>query len=82
MAAAGYEHRRQEFERLSDTLYEEGLLLGQGGELSSIAGTYSVDELFMELNVPLLANRTFAHNMTLDLAYRWSDYSTSGASST
>jgi outer membrane receptor protein involved in Fe transport len=82
MAAAGYEHRREEFERLPDMLYEEGLLLGQGFKLLRIAGAYAVDELFMELNVPLLANRAFARNMTLDLAYRWSDYSSSGASST
>lgn len=82
MAAAGYEHRREEFERLPDTIYAEGLLLGQGHKTPIIVGAYGVDELFMELNVPLLENLVFARNMTLDLAYRWSDYSTSGASST
>jgi len=82
MAAAGYEHRRDEFERLSDSIYEDGLLLGHIFATPNLAGDYAVDELFMELNMPLLANRTFARNMTLDLAYRWSDYSASGASST
>jgi outer membrane receptor protein involved in Fe transport len=82
LAAAGYEHRKVEFERLSDNIYEEGLLLGQGLKVESLGGGYSVDELFIEVNVPLLADRAFARNMTLDLAYRWSDYSTSGQSST
>jgi len=82
MAAAGYEYRREEFQRLSDTIYEEGLLLGHTSPTPSIAGAYRVDELFVELNVPLLESRTFARNLALDLAYRWSDYSTSGSSST
>jgi len=50
--------------------------------LEDLAGGYSVNEIFMEANVPLLTNLSFARNMTLDLAYRWSDYSTSGPSST
>jgi outer membrane receptor protein involved in Fe transport len=82
MAVAGYEHRLVEFERVSDDIYEQGLLLGQSGETPSLAGDYAVDEIFVEANIPLLADRAFAQQMTLDLAYRWSDYSTSGQNST
>jgi outer membrane receptor protein involved in Fe transport len=74
--AGGYEKRKEKFERISDTVYEEGLLLGQGGATPSLGGRYTVDELFVEGNVPLLAGKTFAENMVLDLAYRYSDYST------
>jgi outer membrane receptor protein involved in Fe transport len=41
-----------------------------------------VDELFTEANIPLLADAPFAQSLTLDLAYRWSDYTTSGSTST
>lgn len=82
MVAAGYEHRKVKIERLSDTVFATGELLGWGVFLQDIIGRYSVNELFVEANVPLLADRVFAQNLTLDLAYRWSDYSTSGGSGT
>lgn len=78
---AGYEYREEKFERIADLVFEKGLLLGQGGPTPSVAGNYSVDELFMEANVPLLADAPFAQALTLDLAYRWSDYTTSGSTS-
>lgn len=82
LAAAGYEYRRVQFERRSDATYQQGLLLGQGLTVPDIAGTYSVDEYFVEANVPLLSETALARNLTMDLAYRWSDYSSSGQSST
>ncbi len=82
LAAAGYEWRQQSFQTISDALYEEGVLLGQGGPLPSMDGGYRVNELFAEANIPLLADKSWARQMTLDLAYRWSDYTTSGTTST
>jgi len=83
MTAAGFEHREVDFERTADTIYKEGQLMGWGGwSLDDLSGGYSVNEVFIEANVPLLANLSLVRNMTLDLAYRWSDYSTSGPSST
>jgi outer membrane receptor protein involved in Fe transport len=79
---AGYEYREETFERIADLVFEKGLLLGQGGPTPSVIGKYSVDELFMEANVPLLSDAAFAQNLTLDLAYRWSDYTTAGSTST
>ncbi|MDX1554506.1 MAG: TonB-dependent receptor [Xanthomonadales bacterium] len=79
---AGYEYREETFERTADLVFEKGLLLGQGGPTPSVIGDYSVDELFTEFNIPLLADAPFAQNLTLDLAYRWSDYTTSGSTST
>ncbi len=78
----GYEYREEVFERIADLVFQNGLLLGQGGQTPSILGRYSVDELFAEANIPLLTDAPFAQNLTLDLAYRWSDYTTSGSTST
>jgi outer membrane receptor protein involved in Fe transport len=63
-------------------VYEEGLLLGQGGPQPSIAGAYSVDELFVEANVPLLSGMPLVEALALDVAYRWSDYTTGFDTST
>ncbi len=72
----GYEWREENFERLSDTVFEEGQLLGQGGPTPSLVGGYNVTEFFGEANVPLL------DSLALDLAYRYSDYSTVGGQDT
>lgn len=82
MAVFGYEWREHVFEGKSDEIYEQGALLGMGGPWPSVAGSYRVNELFTEFNVPLLADRSWARQMTLDLAYRWSDYTNSGSTST
>jgi len=83
MVVAGFEFREEKFERISDDIFEQGLLLGMGAEPTpSLAGEYSVNELFAEANIPLLADRAFARKMTLDLAYRWSDYSNFGRTDT
>jgi outer membrane receptor protein involved in Fe transport len=79
---AGFEFRTEKFKRISDDIFEEALLLGQGGALPSLKGDYSVNEVFVEANVPLLSNLAFVENMALDLAYRWSDYSTFGHTDT
>lgn len=72
----GYEWREENFERLADTVFEEGQLLGQGGPTPSLVGGYNVTEFFGEANVPLL------DSLALDLAYRYSDYSTVGGQDT
>jgi len=82
MAVAGFEHREVDFERTVDSIYQTGDIAGLIGTLGDLVGGYSVNEIFLEANVPLLANLSFARHMTMDLAYRWSDYSTSGPSST
>jgi iron complex outermembrane receptor protein len=79
---AGYEYREEVFERIADLVFQDGLLLGQGGPTPSVLGKYSVDEFFAEANVPLLSDMPFAQNLTLDLAYRWSDYTTTGSTNT
>lgn len=80
--AGGFEHRMERYDARSDTIYETGALLGQGGPTPSVKGGYNVSEYFAEANVPLLKDAPFAQALSLDLAYRYSDYSTAGTTDT
>lgn len=53
--------------------------LGQG---SVTKGKFDVAEIYGELGVPLLRDLPFARAVDLTLAYRYSDYSTSGSTDT
>ncbi|MFC0444293.1 TonB-dependent receptor domain-containing protein [Pseudidiomarina halophila] len=81
-AVIGFESREIDFERIADTIYQEGALAGQGGPTNSLAGGYTVKEIFSELSVPLAEGRPGIESMTLDLGLRFSDYSTSGKETT
>ena len=70
--AVGLERRDLSYDRDSDTVFEEGMLLGQGGATKSIAGSYSVTDVFFEAAVPVL------ENLDAEIGFRASDYSTSG----
>ena len=77
MLVAGFEHRQEKYERVSDSVFADGSLLGQGGPTPGVRGGYTVTELFTEANIPL-----YSDALTLDAAYRYSDYSTSGGANT
>lgn len=78
----GTEYRDEQFERISDDLYELGSLLGQGGPSPSLAGGYSVREVYAEASLPLVEDAGFAESLILELGYRYSDYSSSGSEPT
>jgi len=82
MVVAGLEHRTEKYQRVSDSVFQQGSLLGQGGPTPGVAGGYTVMEFFTEANIPLVQGVTGAENLTLDVAYRYSDYSTSGGANT
>jgi len=82
MMVAGFEHRTEKYRRVVDSVFAQGSLLGQGGPTPGVEGGYSVTELFTEANIPLLQGVSGAENLTLDVAYRYSDYSTSGGANT
>ena len=70
--AMGVENRKMSYDRDSDTVFEEGQLLGQGGATKSIAGSFSVTDVFLEAAIPVI------ENLDMELGFRASDYSTSG----
>jgi len=78
----GFDHRIEKYQRISDSVFQDGSLLGQGGPTPSVAGGYTVSEIYGEANIPLVADVTAIQNLTLDVAFRYSDYSTSGGANT
>ncbi len=81
-AVFGTEYRSERYDRVADSVYQEGALAGQGGPTPNLKGGYNVSELFMEVSVPLLADVPGFQALTLDAAYRYSDYSTAGETDT
>jgi len=77
----GVEYREETYENISSYTYEQGLLNGQGGPTPSVAGSYDVKEFFAEAYVPILQNEEFAQSFTMELGFRYSDYTTSSDAS-
>lgn len=74
--AAGYEHRN-----LSGTYTPDAVVTAgdsNGVPSGPTSGSYSVDEFYVELNAPLLADMAFAKHLDVSVASRWSDYSNFG----
>jgi iron complex outermembrane receptor protein len=74
--AAGYEHRKLDGSYDPDAVVVAGD--SNGVPSGPTAGGYSVNEYFVELNAPLLADMAFAKHLDLSVASRYSDYSNFG----
>jgi outer membrane receptor protein involved in Fe transport len=74
--AAGAEYRRERSQDVPDLLTQ----LGQtsGNATPATRGKFDVAELYGEVRVPLLADLPFAQQLDLNLAGRYSNYSTVG----
>jgi outer membrane receptor protein involved in Fe transport len=73
----GTEYRRDSLTNTVDALQEAFQLTGSGGPTIGIDGTTKVNELFMEARIPLAQDQAFAESLSLDTAYRYSDYGNS-----
>lgn len=80
--AIGAEYREEYLSRTVDTAFASGDLAGQGGPTLGVAGGFDVSELFGEMRVPLIEDAPFVKQLTLDLGYRYSDYSNFGGTDT
>lgn len=78
--AAGFEYRDHEGAFRPDPIAARGETAGIPS--GATAGQFDVTEIYGELNVPLLADVSFAKYMELNVAVRSSDYSTSGSEGT
>ena len=76
--AIGAEYREEFIKSTPDEVYRTGSASGQGGNTEPIEGYLNVKELFIELLVPLVQDVKGAQDLSLELGYRYSDYSTSG----
>jgi outer membrane receptor protein involved in Fe transport len=73
--ATGVEYRNYRARQRSDTLAQTpGELGGSGGAAPNIEGGYDVREVFGELVVPLIQDRPFFEELTLEAGVRYSVY--------
>jgi iron complex outermembrane recepter protein len=79
----GFEYRQETEQLQPDLEYITNDLAGQGAPTLPTNGQFHVWEGFTELRVPILQDEPFAKSLTLDGAYRYSDYNLSfGATNT
>jgi iron complex outermembrane receptor protein len=74
--AAGLEHRKESGFDEPDALINSGSTTGN--PRVGTRGGFDLDEAFLELSIPLLADVPFARLLDVSLATRWSDYSNFG----
>jgi outer membrane receptor protein involved in Fe transport len=78
----GAERRTEDLTFDPDAAELSGLLAGFAGASVAIDDGYSVEEVFGEVRVPLVQNRTALYDLVFDAGYRYSDYSTAGGADT
>ena len=74
--AIGFHHRRDHLEFKPDSALLSGDLSGAGGASTPIDNSLRVFEGFAEARVPLVQDMPYADDVTAELGYRYSDYST------
>lgn len=78
--AGGIEYRKEKSQENTDPLAALGLTFLNA--IPSRGGEYDVTEVFAETTIPLLADLPGVERLALDLAGRYSDYSTIGTAAT
>lgn len=78
--AGGIEYRKEKSQENTDPLAALGLTFLNA--IPSRGGQYDVTEVFAETTIPLLADLPGVERLALDLAGRYSDYSTIGSAGT
>ncbi|EQB30790.1 TonB-dependent receptor domain-containing protein [Sphingobium ummariense] len=73
--AIGGEYRKYTASQESDLLSQSGDLGGAGGAAPNIAGGYDVYEAFGELVLPLVQDKPFFQDLTVEAGIRYSKYS-------
>lgn len=72
--AIGGEYRRYQASQGADSLAGSGDLGGAGGATPSVEGGYDVYEAIGELVIPLVQDRPFFNNLTVEAGARYSSY--------
>jgi iron complex outermembrane recepter protein len=80
--AVGVEWRREFSTDSTDWLAQQGSGFIYGNQNVGPTGSYTSRDAYIELGVPVLRDLPFAKAVDLDLAYRYSKYSTSGSANT
>ena len=77
--ALGIENRTESLATQPDLAYINGDGAGQGGPTLPIAGRYSVTDLFAEAALPIVSDKAFFQDLSLELGFRRSTYDVRGA---
>ncbi|WP_323846792.1 TonB-dependent receptor domain-containing protein [Microbulbifer magnicolonia] len=72
----GMESRRESLNYSPDSGFQNGEGAGQGGPTLGVDGSLSVKEVFGEMSLPLVSGKPGMEYLGLEMAYRYSDYST------
>jgi iron complex outermembrane receptor protein len=80
--AVGADYRRTAVEVEPDIPNQTDNEILGNGTVSPVTGAYNVKEEFIELIAPLVQDRSFAKDLTVELGGRESDYSTAGTNFT
>ncbi|MDP3675959.1 MAG: TonB-dependent receptor [Novosphingobium sp.] len=72
--AIGGEYRKYTAQQGADTLAQSGDLGGAGGATPNIEGGYDVYEAVGEVVIPLVSDKPFFNNLTIEGGVRYSDY--------
>ena len=76
--AFGAEYRKEQLSTQPDLSYINGDGAGQGGPTLPIDGQYTVRDVFAETVIPLVQDKTFFQDLTLELGFRNSSYKVAG----
>ncbi|MFA5964871.1 MAG: TonB-dependent receptor [Sphingomonas sp.] len=79
--ALGADYRASDFNYHPDSIFITGDTLSYGTSTPS-SGSQNTKELFGELYLPLLSDRSFVKDLSIDLGYRYSKYNTFSGKST
>jgi iron complex outermembrane recepter protein len=80
VAVIGAEHRTEQSSEVWDALSNAGL--NGGNSVPNTFGSYTVKDVFAEVAVPLVSGKPGVKDLSLESAYRSSDYNTVGRVST
>jgi len=72
--AAGVEYRREALSSDTDNAFSTGDLAGQGGPTIGLSGVTENYDIFAEVVAPLVEGRPMAELLSVEAAYRFSDY--------
>ena len=75
--AAGIEYREQSYDFRPDDALRRDQVLGFNGA-RPLSGGFDVYELYVETDIPIVRDRPWAHMLELNIAGRYSDYSSVG----
>ena len=71
----GAEWRSESLDYRPDAASQAGDAAGSGGPTNPLTGAFKVKELFTEMRLPLINDKTGAQELTIEAGYRFSDYS-------